>query len=729
MTTGTGVGRREFLKVSALAGGGLMVGSWFEFLAPGAAAAQGTGATFLPNAFIRITPTGAVTLVAQNPEIGQGIKTMLPMLIAEELDVDWADVTVEQGDLDTENFSGQFAGGSNATPTHFMPMRRAGAAARAVLVTAAAQMWGVPESELETEAGVVLHPASGRSVSYGDLTEAAAAIPAPDPESVPLKDPSEFRIIGTDVPDVDNDAIVTGQPLFGIDVTRPGMVYAVFEKCPVFAGKVRSANLDVVRAEPGIRQAFIVEGGDNPSGLLSGVAIVADHWWVAHQVRNDVLEVEWDEGPTASQSSAGFQARANELFEQVPEQSLREDGDVDAGLATAAARVQADYAYPFISHAQLEPNNCTAEFGNGRLEMWAPTQTPEGGRRLVAQTLGIPEENITIHLTRMGGGFGRRLYNDFLVETAWIAREVGAPVKLLWSREDDMRHDLYRPAGYHRFEGGVDDQGRITAWRNHFVSFGSGERFASSASVRPTEFPAGFVSNFSMGASLMPFGVPTGALRAPGSNALAFVYQSFIDELAHAAGADPVQFRLDLLATAGEDQGLDPARMRAVLESVAERSGWGRTTLPRGTGMGVAFHYSHRGYFAEVVQATVSQRGDVTVDQVWAVGDIGSHIINPLNAVNNTQGGVIDGLSQALGQEVVIEGGRAMEANFNRYRLLRMRQAPRIDVHFITTDNPPTGLGEPPLPPAIPALCNAVFAATGIRPRSLPLRNVDLSWS
>lgn len=723
------VGRREFIKVSALAGGGLMVGSWFEFLRPAAAAAEGTGAAFVPNAFIRISPAGAVTLVNQNPEIGQGIKTMLPMLIAEELDVDWADVTVEQGSLDTDNFRRQSAGGSTATPTHYMPMRRVGAAARAVLVSAAAQTWGVAESELETEAGAVVHPASGRRLGYGELTTAAASIPAPDLESVPLKDPAQFRIIGTDVPDVDNDAIVTGQPLFGIDMTRPGMVHAVFEKCPVFGGKVRSANLDVVRAQPGIRQAFTVEGGERLSGLVSGVAIVADHWWVAHQVRREVLEVEWDEGPTATQSSEGFQARAVELFEQTPERSLREDGDCDTAMASAAATVQADYSYPFISHAQLEPMNCTAEFSNGRLEMWAPTQTPESGRRLVAETLGIPEENITIHLTRIGGGFGRRLYNDWLAEAAWIAREVGAPVKLLWSREDDMQHDLYRPAGFHRFEGGVDTQGRITAWRNHFVSFGNGERFASSASVRPTEFPAGFVPNFSMGASMMPLGVPTGALRAPGSNALAFVYQCFIDELAEAAGADPVQFRLDLLDGQGEDQGLDPSRMRAVLESVAERSGWGTTTLPRGTGMGVAFHYSHRGYFAEVIQATVSRDGDVTVDQVWAVGDIGSQIINPLNAINNTQGGIIDGLSQALAQEVVIDGGRAAPANFNRYRLLRMPQAPKIDVHFLTTDNAPTGLGEPPLPPAIPALCNAIFAATGVRVRSLPLRGQDLSWS
>ncbi len=724
----SGVDRREFLKVSALAGGGLLVGSYIEFFGVAEAMAEAP-TTFVPNAFIRITPTGAVTLIGQNPEIGQGIKTMLPMLIAEELDVDWADVTVEQGDLDTDNFSGQFAGGSNATPSQWLPMRRVGAAARAVLVAAAAQGWSVPESEVETEAGVAHHRASGRSISYGELTAAAATLPVPDLESVKLKDPAGFRLIGTPVPDVDNDAIVTGQPLFGIDITRPGMLYAVFEKCPVFGGKVRTANLDAVRAEPGIRHAFVVEGGDDLGGLLSGVAIVADHWWVANRVRNEVLEVVWDEGPTATQSSAGFSARAQELYEQTPARSLREDGDVDGALAAASATVSAEYDYPFLSHAPLEPQNCTAHFQNGHLELWAPTQTPQSGRGLVARTLGISEEEITLHLTRMGGGFGRRLANDYVVEAAWIAREVGVPIKLLWTREDDMRHDFYRPAGFHRLEGGVDAQGRLVAWKNHFVSFGEGERFASSASVRPTEFPAGFVPNFSMGTTLMPFGIPTGAMRAPGSNALAFVYQSFIDELAHAGGIDPVQFRLDLLSNTGEDQGLDPVRAGGVIERVAAISGWGSKSLPRGTGMGVAFHFSHRGYFAEVVQVTVSQAGEVTVDEVWAVGDIGSHIINPLNAVNNTQGGVIDGISQALGQEITIEGGRAVQANFNAYPMLRMRRAPVVHVEFIETDNSPTGLGEPPMPPAVPALCNAIFAATGKRVRTLPLSKTDLSWS
>ncbi len=720
--------RRQFLKIGAAAGGGLFIGSYINLVTPSGVSGVEAATNFVPNAFITISPTGGVTLIAQNPEIGQGVKTMLPMLIAEELDVEWSAVTVVQGDLDTENFTRQVAGGSTATPTHYMPMRRVGAAGRALLVSAAASTWGVPESELETAAGVVHHRSSGRSLPYGSLTATAATLTAPDLESVPLKDPADFRIIGTPIHNVDNDPIVTGASLFGIDHALPGMLYAVFEKCDVFGGKVRSANLEEVRALPGVTHAFTVEGGENLSGLLGGVAIVGDNWWMMNQARTNVLEVEWDEGATATQSSQGFASRAAELFTQPPTLSLREDGDAEAAFASAAHTVEVEYSYPFISHAQLEPQNCTAHFQDGKLEMWAPTQTPERGRAMVAETLGMEEADITIHLTRMGGGFGRRLYNDFLVEAAWIAREVGVPVKLLWTREDDMRHDLYRPGGFHRFKGGVDHSGRLVAWQNHFVSFGSGERFAPSASVRNTEFPAGFVQNFSMGASLIPFGIPTGALRAPGSNALAFVYQSFVDELAHAASVDPIKFRLDLLAGVGEDQGLDASRMTTVLEHVAERSGWGQAALPQGTGMGVAFHYSHRGYFAEVVRASVSRQGEVDVEDVWVVGDIGSQIINPLNALNNAQGGVVDGISQAMGQEITFANGRTEQHNFDQYPMTRMGDMPRIDVHFVMTDNAPTGLGEPMLPPVIPALCAAIFDATGTRIRSLPIANHDLSW-
>ncbi|HXV85981.1 MAG TPA: molybdopterin cofactor-binding domain-containing protein, partial [Gemmatimonadales bacterium] len=583
METITRVNRRQFLQVTGLAGGGMLLATYFDPW--NALAAQ--PADFVPNAFIRITPDGVVTIMAQNPEIGQGVKTMLPMIIADELDVDWKNVRVEQAGLDTTKYTSQFAGGSTATPNHWMPMRRVGAAARAMLITAAAQTWRVAESECETASGVVRHRGSGRTLSYGALVDRAATVPAPDLATVTLKDPKDFKIIGTPVPGVDNHAIVTGKPLFGIDTALPGMLHAVFEKCPVFGGKVAGANLEEIRSLPGVRHAFVVEGGDNLAGLLGGVAIVADTWWAAHSARQR-LRVTWNEGPTAGQSTAGFAARAAELFRAPPEKSLRKDGDVQAAFGGAARVVEAEYFYPFIAHAPLEPQNCAAQFRDGKLEIWAPSQTPQGGRGLVARTLGIEEGAVTIHLTRMGGGFGRRLNNDYMVEAAWIAKELaGPPVKLLWTREDDMRHDFYRPAGFHRLKGGVDAQGRLIAWWNHFVTFGEGDRYAPSANMADDEFPARFVPNLAIDVSLMPLGVPTGALRAPRSNGLAFVFQSFLDELAHAAGKDPVQFRLDLLnSPVGEPGGnFNAQRAIGVVEAVRDMSGWNsRGTLPQGRG-------------------------------------------------------------------------------------------------------------------------------------------------
>ena len=731
--------RRTFLRVTSLAGGGLLIGTLIDLDGTGAlwAAAPAPGSTtpFTPNAFIRITPEGAITIVAKNPETGQGIKTMLPMLIAEELDVEWKTITIEQAPLDEARYGRQFEGGSTATPTQWEPLRRAGAVGRQLLLAAAAQTWKVPVTECTTEPGVVVHAASKRRLTYGALATTAATLPVPDPASVPLKDPTQFRIIGRATPNIDNAKIVRGAPIFAIDVTVPGMLHAVYEKAPVFGAKVARANVDEVKNAPGVRQVFVLEGGTALNGLMPGVAILADTTWHAHAARRR-LRVSWAAHPTAAQSSADFAAQAESLLEGKPARVLRADGDVSAAFARAAKVVEARYEYPFIAHATMEPQTCTARFADGRMEIWAPSQTPENGRQLVATTLGLTPAAITVHQVRGGGGFGRRLNNDYMVEAAAIAKQAGVPVKLTWSREDDIRHDFYRPAGWHGLRGALDADGRIIGWSDHFVTFGEGERFAPSAGIQPTEFPAHFIPNFSLGSSVIPLGVPTGALRAPTSNAIAFVFQSFIDELAHAAGKDPLAMRRQLLQQIQKPEGgampagaMDPSRMLGVLDLVAEKSGWGTRTLPKGSGMGMGFHFSHRGYFAEVAEVRVSPSGDLRVVKVWAAGDVGSTIINPSGALQQVQGSVLDGIGEALKQEITIDAGRVVQANFNDFELLRINQAPPVEVHFRTTEFPPTGMGEPALPPVIPAITNAIFAATGKRVRSLPLARHDLRWA
>jgi isoquinoline 1-oxidoreductase beta subunit len=751
--------RRSFLRVSALAGGGLVIAAYIDPVADLFAQRGGGPPTpLVPNAFIKIAPDGKVTIIGKNPEIGQGIKTTLPMLIAEELDVDWKSVTVEQGDLDAK-YGAQSAGGSTAVPGNYMAMRQIGAGARQLLVSAAAAQLSVPESELTTASGRVMHASSKRSVGYGELAAKALTMTPPDLTTVKLKDPKDFKIIGQRVTGVDNDAIVKGQPIFGIDVsaaTSPklaGLQYAVFQRCPVFGGKVATANVDAIKALPGVKHAFVVEPAQ---GLSGGVAIVADSWWLAQSARQQ-LKVEWNEGPAAADSSANYAAKAKELWAQAPAvAATRADGDVDAALKSAAKVVEGEYFYPFLSHAALEPMNATVVIKDGKCDIWAGAQQPGGGRTIVAQVTGLQPADVTLHMVRMGGSFGRRLQNDFIAEAANIAKVTGTPVQLRWTREDDMGHDYYRAASHQYLKGGVDASGKLVAWRNHVVTFGpDGQRGQSAISAG--EFPARFVPNYAVYNSVIQMMTPTGAMRAPGSNGIAFIMQSFIDELAHAAGKDPLQFRIDLLsgplvlpppadpnaAPAGAGRGgpggggppnpfggWDPSRMRGVLELVREKSAWGKTKYPAGTAMGVAFHQSHQGFFAEVAEVSVDTSKKVRVNKVWVAADIGRQIINPLNSEAQVQSSVIEGLSALMGWEITIKGGRAVESNFDEYQTVRMRQAPKvIEAHFLTSDNNPTGLGEPALPPILPAVANAIFAATGQRVRTVPLSKSGYSWA
>ncbi|TDP58919.1 xanthine dehydrogenase family protein molybdopterin-binding subunit [Roseateles toxinivorans] len=721
--------RRNFLQVSALAGGGLMLG-----LVPEREAAADEA--FAPNAYISIDSAGLVTLLAKNPDMGQGVKTSLPMLLAEELDVDFARVRVLQAGANAR-MADQGSGGSQSVPQSWDQLRRAGAAARQMLMLAAAERWGVAVAELSTDKGQVLHAPSGRRAGYGELAAAAARLKAPDPAGLKLKPRAEFKLLGRRVAQVDSAEIVRGTSLFCGDTQRPGLLHAVIAKSPVFGAKPLSANLEQIKAMAGVRDAFLVEGDadalrpipqDRPfRSLQPFVAIVATSTWAALKAKQ-ALKVQWDDNAYKQHSSAAYRATALQRLAESGE-LWRDDGDVPGELARAAKLVEATYELPILAHTTMEPMSCFAEPTlEGGLRLIAPCQFPGIAVLAVQAVLGVPAAKVEVQIARLGGGFGRRFESDFVLEAGTIAQRMKAPIQLMYTREDDMRHDFYRPFGWQRLRGGLDAQGRLQAL--HVKHARHAFRDPVTPKLRASLYPARFVPNYRVEVAMVDSNLPAGAYRAPGSNLNAFMLESFTDELAHAAGQDPLAFRLALL---GEDRELkepdfSPTRMKGVLRLAAEKAGWGRK-LPRGSGMGLAAYFSHGGYIAHVVELSVSRTGGVAVQRVTSAVDVGP-IVNLSGAEQQVQGSVIDGLSSSLWQEITVENGAVVQGSFDDNPHLRMPEVPpRIDVHFIQRDMAPTGLGEPAFPPLPPALGNAIFAATGKRVRSLPLRKHDLSWS
>jgi isoquinoline 1-oxidoreductase beta subunit len=717
------VNRRSFLKLAGVAGTGLTLA--FS-MAPSAFASDDDLLQF--NAYVRISPEGKIYIYASNPEIGQGVKTSFPMIVAEELDAAWADVVVEQSPI-SPAYGRQFAGGSLSIPMNWDRLRQAGASARAMLVEAAAKRWKVSADTLRTENSKVFN-ANGESLTYAELANDAAKVKVPDAAALKLKQTSEYKLLGKRITGVDNEALVQGKPLFGIDQQLPGMVYATYSKCPAFGGKAMSFNRDEVLAQPGIKDAFMLEGNGNQTELASGVAVIGDSTWAVFQATKK-LKVQWDNTNCSSDSWTAIVEKSKELAKVDGETVVEEKGDVAAQFAKADNKsVDSFYTYQFASHANLEPQNCTAEWRDGAIEIWMPSQTPANVASGLAPVLGISADKIKLNQLRIGGGFGRRLLNDYVFEVAAIAKHINGAVKLQWSREQDMAHDFYRPAGFHSLKGSVDANGKLAAWQNHFITFTNNGRPVSGGSLGKDEFPALNVDNFRLTQTALPLGTPCYAWRAPGANCFAWVMQSFIHELAVAAGRDHRDFLIEVMGerrwfAEGNTRSLNTGRAIDVIKLATEKAGWGKQ-LPAGHGLGLAFHFSHAGHVAQVAEVSVDAKKKLRVHKVTVAADAGP-IVNMSGAENQMQGCVVDGFSTMMELEITMENGMVEQSNFHDYRPLRMKDAPKVDVHFIQSDYSPTGLGEPGLPPLAPAVCNAIYAATGHRVKTLPLSKEGFS--
>ncbi|MBN4075139.1 MAG: isoquinoline 1-oxidoreductase [SAR86 cluster bacterium] len=736
----TGLNRRQFFKVSGIAGGGLVLGLGMGSKQANAQSLTEGSVELSP--YVQIQSNGRINIFSKNPECGQGIRTGLPLIIAEELDVRWEDVDVVQADIDFSKYGLQLAGGSLSTPMNWMPMRQAGATARLMILAAAAQQLYVPIGELRTSESKVIHTSTGDEYSYGEFAELAATMPIPAVEALSLKDPSEFTLLGKRYSGVENHELVTGKPLFGIDQQRPGMAYAIYTKSPAIGGTATSFNAAHIKSLNGVIDAFIIDPagslfipGLDGQGHLGGVAIVANSTWAAMKARQE-LEVVWNNATVDTAASwSDLVENATRIADQDGPMALLNSGDVDAAFANASQVVESFYEFPYHSHVNLEPQNCTGLYENGRIELWAPSQAPQNGAAGVAAIAGIPAENVVINQTRIGGGFGRRLFSDFMYELTAIAKRMeGTPIKLQWTREDDMANDFYRPGGFHSYKAALDEDGKMIGFTDHFITVSENaeaEAPLMAAELGTDILPMQHVENVKVTQTLQPAAIPTGYMRAPGSNAYGFTFQSFLHEVAEAAGTDYRDFLLDLLDA--EDivappgaPGFPPPvafsneRARNVIYTVTDRAEWGRA-MPEGRALGLAFYYSHSGYVAQVADVSVNAEKEMTVHKIWSVADFG--FIHNLNgAESQVQGSVLDGLSQLMYAKISFEGAVIEQNNFHQYPLLRMSKAPEVDAHFLEPmDVAPTGSGEPALPPALSAIANAIYSASGERVRKTPL--------
>ena len=741
------IGRRGFLQ-AALAGGAFVLAARLVpeplWAGEGDAAAA---SSFEPSLWMLIASDGAVTIVAHRSEMGCGSRTALPLVVADELDADWSKVKIEQaiGDL---KYGDQDTDGSHSVRSNFDLMRQVGATGRAMLITAAAAQWGVSARECATEAHFVVHRTSGRKLGYGELAAAAAKLPVPKKEDVPLKARSEWRYIGKESNSLfDLADIVTGKAAFGLDAAMPGMVYASVEHPPVLGQKIKSYDDAATLKVPGVRKTLTIDPFKPPHQFqpLGGVAVIADNTWAAFKGRKS-LKIEWDSSPHQAYNSAAFR-KTLETTARQPGKIVRNVGDVDAAFAKEGAKIiEAEYYTPHLAHASMEPPVAVAEYRDGKVRAWAPTQSPQAVQETIAGVLGIKKEDVTCHVTLLGGGFGRKSKPDQVAEAAVLSKQLGKPVKVVWSREDDIHFDFFHSVAAMYMKAAVGPNGKPTAWLQRTAYPPIGSTFDVSARYADDEMGLGWNN--------LPFDIPNhraengpadyhvriGWFRSVANIYHSFAIHSFADELAHHAGKDSVEYLLDLVGPArivqldlkgdeAEDAKtypLDTARWRRVIEIAAERSGWTKHPSGKGRGMGIAAHRSFLTYVATVVEVEVDSKGQVHIPNVWTAVDAGT-VVSPDNIRNQFEGAAVFGTSLALFGEITATKGVIDQSNFHNYQLTRMSRAPRhIDVHIVASEAPPAGVGEPGVPPFAPALCNAIFAATGKRARELPLSKTKL---